>query len=155
MWWRLKRSVWEKQKGNGNRKAFKKIVESGEVPGLLAYVRGQPAGWICVESREAFPVLENSRILKSVDEQPVWSVVCLFVSKPFRRKGLSVELLRAAIAHAMKRGAKIVEGYPNDPGKGAMPDAFAFMGLVSAFREARFQEVARRSPGRPIMRYTQ
>lgn len=152
MWWRLPRSQWERQKGAGNKRAFRRIVQRGRVPGLLAYVDGEPAAWCAIEPRENFPVLERSRVLRRVDEQPVWSVTCFFVARPHRRLGLTVELLRAAVAYAKKRGARIIEGYPVDtPGK--MPDAFAWTGFVPAFRKAAFREVARRSKTRPIMRF--
>lgn len=65
-----------------------------------------------------------------------------------------MKLLRAAIKYVSEQGGKIVEGYPVEPKKGQMPDAFAWTGLVSAFRKAGFVEVLRRSPTRPIMRYT-
>jgi GNAT superfamily N-acetyltransferase len=152
MWWRLKRSQFEKQKGPGNRRALKKIVDSGEIPGLLAYAHGQPIAWCSVGPREAYPVLERSRILKRVDDKPVWSVVCFVVAKPFRRHGISVKLLKAAVEYAKKRGAKIVEGYPVEPKKASMPDVFAYYGFASTFRKAGFAEVARRSETRPIMR---
>ncbi len=153
MCWRLKRSQFEKQKGAGNKKALKKIVAAGEVPGLLAYAGREPVGWCSVAPREAFPVLENSRILKRVDDQPVWSASCFFVARPYRRQGLSVKLLRAAVAYAKKKGARMVEGYPVEPKKSPMPDVFAWTGLADAFRRAGFKEVLRRSPTRPIMRY--
>ena len=153
MWWRLKHSQFEKQKGEENKRALKRIVDSGEVPGLLAFADGQPIGWCSVAPREAFPRLGRSRILKRVDDQPVWSAVCFFVDKQFRRKGVAVRLLGAAVEHAKKHGAMIVEGYPVEPRKASTPDAFAFTGLASAFREAGFVEVLRRSDTRPIMRY--
>lgn len=153
MWWRLKRSQFEKQKGEGNKRALKKIVDSGEVPGLLAYVDGQPIAWCAVAPRETYPVLERSRKLKRIDDQPVWSVVCFFVAKPFRRKGVTVKLLKATLEYVKKQGGNIVEGYPVEPKKTGIPDAFAYTGLVSAFREAGFVEVLRRSETRPIMRY--
>lgn len=109
MWWRLSRSQFNKQKGKGNRKAMKKIVDSGEIPGILAYANGKPIGWCSVAPREGFPVLERSRILKRVDEKPVWSVVCFFVAKPFRRNGVTVKLLKAAVEYAKKHKAKISE----------------------------------------------
>ena len=153
MWWRLSRSQFNKQKGVGNKKALKKIVASGEIPGILAYSNGEPIGWCSVAPRERFPVLERSRILKRIDEKPVWSVVCFFVAKPFRRKEVTIELLKAAIEYAKKCGAKIVEGYPVEPKKTKMPDVFAYTGLASAFRQAGFVEMLRRSDTRPIMRY--
>jgi len=153
MWWRLKRSQFEKQKGEGNRRALKKIVDSGEVPGLLAYAGGQPVAWCSVAPRETYSVLERSRTLKRIDDQPVWSVVCFFVAKPFRGKGVTVKLLRAAVEYVKEQGARIIEGYPVEPKKTRMPDAFAYTGLVSTFRKAGFIEVLRRSETRPIMRY--
>ncbi len=66
---------------------------------------------------------------------------------------MTVELLRAAAGYARKRGARILEGYPVAPKKGARwADPFVYTGHVSAFRRAGFREVARRSPTRPILR---
>ena len=91
-------------------------------------------------------------VLARVDETPVWSIVCLFIARPFRSRGVSVALLRSAAQYAGRNDAKIVEGYPVEPKKGRMADAFAFTGLASAFRQAGFVEVLRRSETRPIMR---
>ncbi len=153
MWWKLRRSEFEKQKGEGNRRALKELIDSGEVPGLLAYVDGEPVAWCAVAPREAYPVLGRSRILKPVDDQPVWSIVCFFVARNFRRKQVTTELLGAAVDYARKNGAKIVEGYPVEPRKSAAPDVFLYTGIASAFSKAGFVEVARRSETRPIMRY--
>ena len=152
MWWRMTRARFNERKGQKNKVAFKRIVESDQRPGVLAYANGQPVGWCAVAPRERYPVLERSRVLKRVDDKPVWSVTCLFVAKPYRRAGVSCELLRAAAAHAAFCGATVVEGYPIEPRKCSMPDAFAWTGLASGFRRAGFKEVARRSTARPIMR---
>jgi GNAT superfamily N-acetyltransferase len=153
MWWRLKRFEFERQKGGGNKKAIKRIVNSGEIPGILAYADGQAVAWCAVAPRETYPTLERSRTLKRVDDKPVWSIVCFFVAKPFRGKGITLKLLRAAIGHVHEHGGRIVEGYPTDPKEGRMPDVFVYTGLASAFRKAGFVEVARRSEKHPIMRY--
>jgi len=153
MWWRIKRSEFASQKGESNRLALQRILEAGDEPGILAYAAGQPVGWCALAPRESYPALDRSRTLRRLDEQPVWSITCFFVARPLRRKGLSVALLKAAIEHARARGATIVEGYPVEPKKGSMPDIFAFTGLSSAFRQAGFVEVARRSETRPIMRF--
>src|SRR5687768_12179837 len=94
MVWRLPRSTWEKQKGEGNRRAFEQVVKKGIPPGILAYSGDEPIGWCAVAPRSAYPVLDRSRVLKPVDETPVWSVSCLFVAKEFRDKGASTQLLR-------------------------------------------------------------
>lgn len=152
MWWRVTRSQFEKQKGKGNRNAMRKIVRSGEVPGLLAYSKGEPVAWCSLAPREVYPVLGRSRILKPVDDKPVWSIVCFFVARPYRKLGVSVRLLRAAKTYAKANGAKILEGYPIEPKKDKVPEAFAWTGLASAFQKAGFKEVERRSETRPIMR---
>lgn len=81
------------------------------------------------------------------------SVTCFFIAKPFRRKGLAVQLLRQAVEYARSQAASILEGYPEDPGDGNQPPPFVFTGLASAFKKAGFVEVLRRSQKRPIMRY--
>jgi GNAT superfamily N-acetyltransferase len=153
MWWRQTRSDFDRNKGAANKWAFWKLVRGGEVPGLLGYAKGEPVAWCSVGPRESFASLERSRVLKRVDDQPVWSIVCLFVAKTARRRGVSTAMLRAAAEYAHRRGARIVEGYPVEPKKEAMPDAFAWTGLASAYRQAGFVEVLRRSPTRPIMRH--
>jgi hypothetical protein len=66
---------------------------------------------------------------------------------------MTVGLLRAAVAYAVEEGAQIVEGYPVVPRNPSMPDVFAWTGMLSAFQQAGFVEVARRSETRPIVRY--
>jgi GNAT superfamily N-acetyltransferase len=153
MWWRLPRSEFTRNRGKRNKEALKNMVDSGKMPGILAFLRGEPVGWCAVAPREEYPTLERSRLLKRVDGDQVWSVVCFFVARKFRRMGITVKLLEATIDYVKKQGGKIVEGYPIDPIKGGTPDPFAFTGLVSAFRKAGFAEVDRRSNTRPIMRH--
>jgi len=66
---------------------------------------------------------------------------------------VSSMLLRAVVAFAKSHGAGIVEGYPVEPSMEKMPDPFLWHGVPSAFLDAGFKEVARRSPSRPIMRF--
>jgi GNAT superfamily N-acetyltransferase len=153
MWWKRTRSEFERHKGDANKEALRAIVESGRTPGLLAYIKGTPIGWCAIEPRNAYPALERSRTLKPVDDQPVWSVTCFFVARRYRRRGVTVALLRAASVYATEQGAQIVEGYPVEPRTERMPDAFAWTGTAAAFRAAGFEEVLRRSETRPIMRY--
>jgi GNAT superfamily N-acetyltransferase len=152
MWWRLKRSEFEKQKGEGNKRAFRRIAASGEGPGVLAYQDGEPVGWCALAPRERYGVLERSRTLQPVDDQPVWSVTCFFIARQYRGQGLGKKLLRAAVRLARQRGARMIEGYPVVPRQGRLPDAFAWTGLPSIFEAAGFREAARRSPTRPIYR---
>lgn len=153
MFWRIPRKRYEAQKGTGNRRAFKAIVDSGKKPGVLAYDGRQPIAWCALAPRSEYIGLANSRILQPVDEQQVWSISCLFVKKEYRRQGLSAEILKAAVEFAGRRGAQTVEGYPVEPSSQKMADPFLWHGTVSAFKAAGFKEVVRRSPTRPIMRF--
>lgn len=153
MLWRLSKRDFEHQKGDGNRQAMKELVDSGNVPGLLAYSDGQTVGWCSVSRREDFPALARSRVAKPIDDQPVWSVSCLFVAKQMRGQRLSVKLLKAAVDYVAQQGGRIVEGYPVEPKSDKMPDVFAWTGIASAFLKAGFVEAARGSTTRPIMRF--
>jgi len=152
MYFRLSRAEFERRQGASNRRALHHLVSTGRTPGLIAYVNGVPAGWIALAPRDEYRLLSRSRILQPVDDQPVWSVVCFFIARGYRRRGLTVALLGQAAAFARRRGARWLEGYPIDPPQGGLPDTFAYHGLAAAFRKAGFREVARRSPTRPIMR---
>ena len=154
MWWRVKRKEFEQQQGDGNRTAMHSIVKSGKIPGILAYSNGEPIAWCSVAPREEFPVLDRSPILKRVDEQPVWSVVCFYIAKEYRHQHLSSRMLKAAVEYASQRGAQIIEGYPITPKKDQAPNIYIFTGIESTFLKAGFVEVARRSEYRPIMRYS-
>jgi GNAT superfamily N-acetyltransferase len=152
MAWRLPRGQWHTSKGDGNRKAMRSIVKGNEQPGVLAYAGKDPIGWCAIAPRQVYVALTTSRVLKPIDEQPVWSISCLFIKREFRRQGVSVKLLREAVKFAKRKGAKIVEGYPVVPYTSNMPAAFAWTGTLAAFTKAGFKEAARRSKARPIMR---
>lgn len=79
-------------------------------------------------------------------------MVCFYIHRNERGSGVGSALLGAAVDAAAKRGAKIVEGYPVDPRGGKASNGSVFTGVESMFRDAGFEEVERRSAGRPIMR---
>jgi GNAT superfamily N-acetyltransferase len=155
MWWRRTGPDWKAYRGEGNRQALESAVNEGEHVGVLAYAEGQPVGWCAIAPRDAYLRLreERVRIFKKVDDLPVWTITCFYVDRYHRRKGLSLDLLRAAVDYAVASGATVVEGYPVDPGDGKMAAVSAYTGLLSTFRKAGFVEVLRRHNSRPIMRY--
>src|SRR5215475_4045813 len=97
MFYRLPRTQWLKQKGSGNKRAFRAVVRSGEVPGLIAYADGQPVGWCALGPRRGYPRLAASRNYKPLDAEPVWSITCFFVARPYRRRGVTLALLKEAV----------------------------------------------------------
>ncbi len=152
MWFRQTNKEWEASSGSQRKAAMQGIVDSGKVPGLVAYNGDKPVGWISLGPRPDFRRLEKSRAAKPVDQELVWSVVCFFVEKSHRRMGTTVAMLEAGIAYARQNGAKILEGYPVDPDSDK-PDEWVYHGLVAAFKQAGFVEVARHLKNRPIMRF--
>jgi GNAT superfamily N-acetyltransferase len=151
MWWRVERKDYRAGQAGLNKRRMKKIVASGDPPGLLAYDGERAVGWIALGPRADYPGLARARTLKPPDDQPVWSVTCFFVAKDHRRRGLTTELLKAAAEYVRKRGGKLLEGYPSKPG-GPWPDMSAWTGLVPAFERAGFTLAAKPTGGRRIMR---
>lgn len=152
MLWRKTKAEHDRDSGETNRAGMKSLVESGQPPGLLARIGGEPAGWISIAPRSAFVRLESSRVLQPVDAQPVWSVSCFLIAKEHRRKGVAEALLRAACDFVREQGGEVLEGYPIAPNKTPYPAAYAWTGFAEVFERAGFEEIARRSDTRPIMR---
>jgi GNAT superfamily N-acetyltransferase len=154
MWWRLSRREFERNQGQGNRSAMKAIVDSGEVPGILGFAQGRAVAWCSVAPREQFASLERSRVMKRLDDQPVWSIVCLYVDKRSRGKGVAEQAIQAAIEHARGKGARVIEAYPTVPREGQLPPVSSFMGVPSMYERSGFVKCAQPSRSRLVMRCT-
>jgi len=57
MFWKLPNKDFQAMAYEGNRAAQKAIVDSGVVPGILAYADGEAVGWCAVEPRGVYPRL--------------------------------------------------------------------------------------------------
>lgn len=154
MWWRTTRSQFQQEQGEGNRKAMQAIVQSGTVPGILAYNGDRAVGWCSVAPREQYGSLNRSPVLKPLDEKPVWSLVCLFVHKDQREQGVATALIRAAVDYVREQGGKVVEAYPTVPREDRLPPVSSYMGIPAMFERAGFVATAHPSQSRIIMRYT-
>jgi hypothetical protein len=106
MYWRIPRKQCQQNYGEGNKQVLKLTVEWGKIPGILAYHGGKPVGWCSVAPHDDFSVILRSSTLKPIDHQPAWSIVCFFVSRPFRESGLTHFLIKAAIQYARECGAR-------------------------------------------------
>jgi GNAT superfamily N-acetyltransferase len=152
MWWRSTRREFEKRKGEGNRRAMKAIVDSGKIPGLLAYLETEPVGWCSVAPREEFSSLQRSPVLKRLDDRLVWSIVCFYVAKGFRGQGIAEALIGGALDYARSRGGSMVEAYPTPPKEAPLAPVSSYMGLPAMFIRAGFVECARPSRSKRVMR---
>jgi GNAT superfamily N-acetyltransferase len=137
--------------GVENKQQLCDLVDGGSVPGLVGFVDGTPAGWISLGPREDYAKLRRSPIMKPVDDQEVWSVVCTYVAKPYRGQGVQHRLLGAGIDYARQQGVRTLEAYPVDKPERSHDD-FMFFGSRSLYEKAGFVEVVRRSPTRVVMR---
>ncbi|MFC4947409.1 GNAT family N-acetyltransferase [Pseudonocardia sp. GCM10023141] len=131
---------------------------AGPTSGLIAYVDGEPAGWVAVEPRTAYPKLRGTRVpwsgrTEDKDGADVWAVTCLIVRKGHRRRGLTYALARATIGHARERGARALEAYPliTEPGKEITWDELN-VGARQVFEDAGFVQVSKPTLRRVVMR---
>jgi len=154
MWWRITRREFDENGSTGNRRAFKTLVEEGAAPGVLAYANDEAIGWCAVAPREDYGALQRSRVLRRLDEKPVWSLVCLFVLRRWRGRGIAHALVEAAARHVKARGGKLLEAYPTAPRGRRLPGVSTFMGFPDLFEACGFEVCARPSPARVIMRRT-
>jgi GNAT superfamily N-acetyltransferase len=152
MWWRQTRSEFQQKHGSANRRAMKRIVDSGRVPGVLGYVTDRPVGWAAVAPREEYASLERSRVLRRIDDEPVWSLVCLFVHRDDRGRGIGVSMIHGAVQYAFRQGAMIVEAYPTNPRGRRLDASSSFRGTPEMFKHAGFRVCARPSEASIIMR---
>ena len=152
MWFRETHDEYKLNGGEGNRLAMKGLVEGGNVTGLIAYEDDTPAGWVSLAPRPEYGRVERSRFFQKVDDEQPWAIVCFFIPRKHRGKGLMRALVEGAVDYARSQGATVVEAYPRDPDVAKVSADGAYVGLEPVFREAGFVEVARRDQKRPIMR---
>ena len=149
MTWRLASAEYQRLDSDGRKRALHAFVNDHVPIGVLAYRESEPIGWCSIAPRETYARLEKSTTLKRIDDQSVWSVVCFFVRRDVRGQGLALQLLQAAVEYAASQGARLVEGYPVEPGR-----SYQFMGSPAIFKAAGFREVARAANDRSIVRKT-
>lgn len=133
-----------------NKADFRGIVKRGPPPGLLAFDGDLAVAWCQLTPRDAVPAFDHAWRLKRVDAVPVWSISCIYVRIGYRRRGITSQLIAAALKAAKRSGAPAVEAYPIDAD--VSPSASG-CGYASTFVRAGFKTIARRIPARPIMRH--
>jgi GNAT superfamily N-acetyltransferase len=149
MEWRLASyQQWREQCDTGeNRQAMREFVESRRVPGIIAYIDGEPAGWCSISPRSTLIGLKDRH--RDFEDPGIWSVLCFYVPEKHRGAGLIRKLLKAAVKYAASQGARIVEGYPMAPelaGDGAA-------GTTIIFEKEHFERSEEMGHGQVKMRY--
>jgi GNAT superfamily N-acetyltransferase len=147
-WWRQTSAEFSQgveEEGAPNRALMHSLVEAGTEPGLLAYRDGQAVGWTSVAPRPQYGRILRSRRIgpdpEDATDERIWSVVCFWIPRKERGKGVANALLQAAVDHARARGAMTLEAYPVDTTSGRQPSANLFTGTLTMFQRAGFREV--------------
>ncbi|MEJ3748833.1 GNAT family N-acetyltransferase [Actinomycetes bacterium KLBMP 9797] len=155
--------IWRDSTQDGRTARFRAQTACGDpdapsTSGLVAYVDGEPAGWVAVEPRTAYPKLRTSRVPwagrdEDKDDDGVWAVTCFAVRKGYRGRGLTYPLAQATIDFARSRGARALEAYPmiTEPGK-VITWGELHVGARQVFEDAGFTEVSHPTPRRVVMR---
>jgi GNAT superfamily N-acetyltransferase len=120
------------------RAAMVERLRGGTTFGYLAYVDGQPAGWVNASLRSDYGLYRDVDP-HGPESTSVIGVSCFVIAPPFRRHGVASALLDRVIADASARGAAWIEGYPrNSPEEG---DPGHFRGPRSMYDARGFQPI--------------
>jgi GNAT superfamily N-acetyltransferase len=154
MEWRLENHQdWLDGAGDVNRERMREFVAGGLVPGIIAYVDEQPAGWCSVSPRPELVGLKAAANYRNFEDRSVWVVICFYVAEAHRGIGLMQRMLEAAAEYAFANGARLVEGYPFEKefatdGAGGTIDVFERAGFTETRRLGEHQALMRRhAPG--------
>ena len=132
------------------KKGLREWLDRPRPPGVMAYVDSQAVGWCGFGPRHEMERLVRSRTIPTVDDHPVWSLVCFLVLPGYWRQGVARALLRGAIDCARSYGAQTLEAYPIDPAGARINTTSAYVGSVSMFEKEGFLcvlETSARSAG--------
>lgn len=152
-YWRLRSKDFGAAKVPELRELLRAQAQSSMPPGLVALEGDGPSnmravGWVSLGPRADFERVVRSKVIPTIDDRPVWSIVCFAVSQAERGRGVARTLLEGAIDFARAQGAEALEAYPIrvDAGDGIHAES-AFTGTLSMFERAGFTVVAERASG--------
>lgn len=148
--WRLRSRDFAAAKVPELRERLHALADGPQPPGLVAVdddAPGAPAvGWVSLGPRTAFERIVRSRVIPTIDDRPVWSIVCFAVAPAARGRGVGRALLEAAVEHARAAGAEALEAYPVQVEFGGDASAESvFTGTLPMFERAGFSVVAERA----------
>lgn len=141
-------------KYDGNKAFMRNLVMSGQRTGIIGFHNDKPIAWLAVSPREDYIKIDNSRAFKRIDLKPVWSITCFFISREFRRLGVSSQMIRHMIDKTTEAGITELEAYPAIPYSEKAPPAFLWVGVLSAFLKNGFRLVQQNGKSRAMVRYS-
>ncbi len=155
-WWRTPKGkkIWEATKGNKAKKLTKKLIQSNEMTGLLAYDGNRAVGWCSYGPRDVFPRIIETKAYQYDENPNIWSINCFFIDKKYRGQGLSRAMLAASLDYIKKRGIDVIEAYPTPLSMAGKPQpaAFSYTGPLKIFEDEGFEIMQRQSHSRPLVR---
>lgn len=133
---------------DARKQAMQQLIAADRPVGLLGYDGDRPIAWCSIAPRDSLWRIGGDHY-DGIAPAHVWSISCFFVLGEHRRLGIMGDLIAAAVSHAQRHGARIVEAYP------VAPDTpnYRFMGFVPVFAEAGFRFVRMAGKCRHIMRF--
>ena len=149
-YWRLRSRDFAAEKVPQLRDRLRALAESPQPPGLVAIegdgANARAVGWVSLGPRAGYERIVRSKVIPTIDDRPVWSIVCFAVSAAARGRGVARSLLEGAVDFARAQGAEALEAYPvrADAGEGIHPEA-AFTGTLPMFEKLGFRVVADRA----------
>lgn len=150
-WWMITNAEWNRTTQLEREGRLRAELDAGPPPALIAYVDGEPAGFVRVGLRTTHVRLSRTRAIAPHSPEPwddptVWTVSCFVVRREYRNQGLNAHMLEAAIDYARRSGARAIEAYPIDTSTGKRRSNDLYRGVLSVFQAAGFREVARPKP---------
>ncbi len=130
MVWRNMNKGGDRAKKTDKKESLQAYVANQNPIGLLCYDNEEAVAWCSIAPRESYRELSGDNALTDV-----WSLVCFYIKKEYRQKGITEALIKQAIMYAKDNGAKYVEAYPVDPES----PSYRFMGFKPMFEKQDFE----------------
>jgi GNAT superfamily N-acetyltransferase len=147
MAWRATKAELRDTTGGAREKQILGRINDGVPVGLVGYATDEPVAWVSIAPKETFQRLGGPA---PDEDEKIWSLTCMYLRRHLRHEGHAHALIDAAVKHAKKKGATVLEAYPVAPDS----PSYRHMGFVPAFEAAGFKEVTTVGTRRHVMRLT-
>jgi GNAT superfamily N-acetyltransferase len=154
MWFIIAVKAFHSGGAAANEEEFKAIAKRSAHPmGLIAYLDGEPVGWVAAGPRSRYARAVKTPTMKAIDQSEnddVWLVPCFFIQPDMRGRKVTRALLKAAVKLARKSKASAIEGFPTAGSK--LGSADRQVATEHIFATCGFHAISRPSSNRVVMR---